>query len=45
MVSGKQMTGPLYTYTDGKWYWDTVDIYYFDNYDIELDSSFVAMFG
>lgn len=44
VASGKQMSGPLYAYTDGKWYWDTVDIYYFNNYDIELDSGFVAMF-
>ncbi|MDO4498726.1 MAG: hypothetical protein Q4B51_03770 [Coriobacteriaceae bacterium] len=45
VVSGKQIPGPLYAYTDGKWCWDTVDIYYFNNYDMELDSGFVAMFG
>ena len=45
VVSGKQIPGPLYAYTDGKWCWDTVDIYYFNNYDMELDSGFVSMFG
>ena len=45
VVSGKQIPGPLYAYTDGKWCWDTVDIYYFNNYDMELDSGFVVMFG
>ena len=45
VVSGTQIPGPLYAYTDGKWCWDTVDIYYFNNYDMELDSGFVAMFG
>ena len=45
VVSGKQIPGPLNAYTDGNWCWDTVDIYYFNNYDMELDSGFVAMFG
>lgn len=32
-------------YTDGRWYWDSSDIYHFEKYDVRLNPEFLRMFG
>lgn len=45
VMTGKHLyPDRLEAYTDGLWYWDTVDIYYFEMYDNELDPEFVSQF-
>ena len=37
--------GTLEAFTDGKWYWDSETIYYFDVYDAVLNEEFLKMFA
>ena len=40
-IENKQVDIALISYTDGEFYWNEADIYYFENYDLKLEDDFV----
>lgn len=42
MVKKEYTDITIVTYSDGEYYWDSSVIYYFENYDIELETEFVC---
>ena len=42
MIKKEYTDVTIVTYSDGEYYWDSADVYYFENYDIELEPEFVC---
>ena len=41
-ITGDRVTGELLAYCDGKYHWNSEDIYYFETYNITLPDDFIA---